>query len=215
MKKQKIVALLLVAAIMLPMSTTSFAASTAPTEIDKESSHTAITINSDLKLPVLKVTIGSYGNVTVNPYKMDFDPGDGSSVNDSFFSAPTSLVNESTIDVKVKATPSAKTDSNDLKILSAPPDDSVTVPSLFMQYTMKSGLASATDYTTYDGTTPDAQVVIKETNAESCEMTMAKKATNPTYGAIKILGKSAGPNWDESDKVTITVVFDIIPVIAP
>lgn len=41
--------------------------------------------------------------------------------------------------------------------------------------------------------------------------------STPTYGAIKILGKSAGPNadWDAADTVNISIVFDISAVIDP
>lgn len=226
MNKQKIIAVLLAVALLC---TTAFAATTPTTQNGKDltetDTHAEFLITSFVNLPTIKVKIGTITQIVANPYKMQYDPiGDGDDadmVDDTVISKPTTIQSDSTIAIKVVAEPSATTDGN-VKILTSPilnKDEK----SIFLQFCMAEiAGVGGTGKTAAEGYTPvDADAIsIKQsgtTPLNTKEITLPAASTDngtaSTWGAFKIRGECAGTGWTNSDAVTVSLVFDIAPVV--
>lgn len=150
MKKQKIFALGLAAALTLSMSTSVFAASnevtgtTTQTKLDVANSSDTIEIGSLLHLPTIDVKINAPGKVVVNPYKMQYKIDDSITKTDSLISTVSGIENHSTINVKVTGSPVAVPESGaQIDFLdAATPPDTFTKATAFMQLKMAAVTAS-------------------------------------------------------------------------
>lgn len=206
---RKLLAAVSALAMSLALTTPAFAEDTG-------AGQRTITIESELKVPTIKVTIATAAGMTVNPYQMSVTVDSGS-VTDSLIAPPALITNESDIKVNIKAAPSA-TIVGDVNVATA--DWTTTPPadkSIFMKLKMASGSSSdpkAIDWANVDST---QTTVIKTSDSAPVELTLEPKAddTHPTYGGYKIEGKSGGDGWTGSEKITVNVVFDIKAVVGP
>ena len=216
MKKQKLIAFCLTVVLMFSMSVMAFAADTTVTDA---SSDTEITIGSTLHIPTIKVTIKTPANVIVNPYQMEYDPTNAAGVTDSLISAPTEISSDSTIKMKIEATPSvtpAAGSSVQVSTTSISDPSKVTDPTVYL--TMKIGeAATQADVTSFNITNPDETTVL---TTGSTPVTLVLNKTGGTgsdtkYGAFKFSGQSAGSGWKATDLITVKVLFKINPVVGP
>lgn len=227
MKKQRFVSLLLVAALMIPLCTTVFAAgdTTSDTTIDKITAEgTTIQIPSKLNLPTILVTIGAPQEVCVNPYKMKYEhpSAPGTEQDDSVIAAPTWIRSNSTLKMKVTATPSVEV-KGDILVSETDVTEGITGPKkIYMEMCMDkvSGVGPAGKTAAEEFTGSANKAVVTEGGSKTVSMTMlaADDGTDAkaTYGAFLIQGHSCGANWSNtSDRLTITVVFKFEPDITP
>lgn len=221
MKKQKVISLLLAAALMVPMCIPVVGAAEAEKVLDQTTSSTDIVIGSTVNLPTIKVTIGATTDIVANPYKMSYKP-DGSSIDDDpIVSTATTIESTSTIDVDVTAKPSLTTSSDDLVVLTSSIKDR-TQKSIFLQFNMDTiTTVVTTDLETtasnYDGVSGQHAPIKKENDAplNQAKITLAAIDTTNTesWGAFRITGDCSGTGWTNDDAVTVKITFDIAPVV--
>lgn len=211
MKMRKLLAAVSALVMALGLTTTAFAEDTPVTN-----GSATINITTTLNLPAIKVTIGTPGAVVINPYKMKYTLN-STDYTDSLITAPTSIKSNSTIKIKVDAKPTViKNSSSDLKIATES-TASRTDKAVFMELLMDNVDAQG-DVATFDGSsgTP-AKAVVKESSPETATITMPAAADetdgNAKYAAFRIKGDSSGTDWTSDDKVDLSIVFDIAPVI--
>lgn len=219
MKKQKILALLLVATLTLSLSITAFAAEEKVTNTGL----TTINVQSTLKLPTIDVTIASPAGILVNPYGMEVNLPDALKPStETVFSTPCLITNASNIKLKIVATPTASVaDTSDVQI-STVPIDSLEGKAVYMTMAMSNAKSDVIDkYTGVDDTdgkftNTKSAILTKKTSSDhnSCDIALAacESAGYETYGVYLITGKSKGSGWKENvDVVDVQLVFDIQP----
>lgn len=214
MKKQKVVSLLLAAALMVPMCIPVVGA--AAEVLTESKTTTDITIGSTVNLPTIRVTIGNTADIVANPYKMTYNGGTDT---DTIISTPTTIKSNSTIAMDITAKPVLSTSSNTLEVLTAPITDR-TKKSIYLLFNMDS-VTDATAAGNYDGTSSTgAHIAIKKDDVPSPNTGKISLAaatddtdTNAVYGAFIITGDCAGTGWTTSDAVNVKVTFDIAPVV--
>lgn len=242
MKKQKIVSLLLVAALMVPLCTTAFAAAgdtvnpefATPTETDlSATTSTEVTIGSLVYLPVIKVTIQEGVSIIANPYQMPWTPAAGGTPdNSSVISVARAIKSNSTLKIDVTAKPTVTPGSTTLQIFAEPiPDDvkKAGTKAISLDYNTAvitavgtagktaaegwDGTSTSTDITT--GTFKTVPVKESEANVAKIQLPKADDDTDAkaVYGAFKITGECSGNGWSNADAVTVNIVYDIAPVI--
>lgn len=225
MKKQRFVSLLLVAALMIPLCTTAFAAGATTTDTEVTTDGATIQIPSNLNLPTIKVTIGAPPEICVNPYKMPYEhPKLTGPANDSVISVPAWIKSNSTLKMKIIAAPSVTTTGGNVEIMDKDIDDGiVTGPkqlSLVMYMDTVTGVGPTGKTAAESYTGGSNKIFVKGDGSNTVEITMdaADDETDAkaTYGAFLINGKSRGGDWNKTqDTPTITIVFNIVPVITP
>jgi len=210
--KKKLLASVLALSLALGLCTSASAAD----EVITKSGETKITITSVLNLPTIKVTIGSPTNVIVNPYKMDYNVSDSSSIEEKqIISAASTITNESGIKVSISATPTLKTTSNDLKILTSAPTDE-SIKALYLAFNM-AVTADPTNYTGAESGTVTAPVVKAGDSTmtpTTVEIQLGRGDTTATTGAYIFTGACSGEGWTAADQITdLTIAFNISPVL--
>ncbi len=192
-----------------------------------------VTITSVLQLPKIVVTVGDIGDITVNPYKMTV----GSS-SDSVISEAVLVTSKSDVALNVDLLPNTKkeTEGSSLSILAAKPETDPGDKAIFLFLETKDKntdnttlgaqdtaptLTSITNWKTVSNFESGTNCVIaSENNSTKARMELpvpsATDGTKGSYGAFKITGASyldPSDAWTTSDKVIITVIFDINPVV--
>lgn len=220
MKQRKFLSGLLALALAMGLCVPVSAA--GEQELATGATGTTITITSTLQLPKIKVTIAGTPAIAVNPYKMSFTPtGASGPITDTLFSAPTTIKSNSTIKMNVSATPTASSDGN--VTISATEDTvaTATTPTVFMKLAMKTVNASG-DVATFAGTESGVETAVvkksdsgsKETATITFDAAATEQESDAKYAAVRFLGSSGGQGWTANDTVTVSVVFNIDPVIS-
>jgi len=200
MKTRKLLAAVSALAMTLALTTTAFAEDTT---VDK-SGQVNMTIGSSLKVPTISVTIAQATDMIVNPYQMEYN----GSLTDSLITAPALITNNSTIGVKITATPSVTVSDGVTVAADDWGDTAPTSQSIFMKLKMATGTSNDATAIDWTSVASNQSTVIQKTGSLPVELTLAPKATNPTYGGYKIEGKSGGEGW-KNETISVNIVFDI------
>ncbi len=211
MKAKKLLASACVLALALGMSVPAMA---ADTEIAQGATGTEITINSELKVPTIKVTVGPSTNVIVNPYQMTFD----TNKTDSLYNTATTIKSNSTIKVNITATPTATGNGVTFMETAVPTGDNApATPAVHMVLKMKA-VADSTTAGSYAGADGEEALIVKQgdpTHSATITMDAASDATdaNAKWGAFVITGDTGGNGWTNDNAITVKIIFTIKPVI--
>lgn len=225
MKRRKLISSLLAAALTLGLAVPAFAE--GDVTLTGANNSTTITVGTTLNVPEINVVLAPLPGMVINPYKLDYNYN-GSTVSDSLISAPALITNNSKMKIKVSAKPYVSVTGGvnfvDTKSGVDSAGDAATAFVEFMYATTvnKDNLAST-------GTSPstwptEGTVVKSSTNGSEVapiDLTLAAATagatesdpTTPAYGAYKIQGATGGKSWSSDNKFTVTILFDIEPVI--
>lgn len=225
MKKQKFLALFLVAALTLSLGATAFAADPDPVTATT-TGKTTINVTSELKLPAIKVTIATPTGIIVNPYGMEVTlPSVADPITDTVISTPRLITNGSDIKIKITAEPTASVADGSTVTISTVRVEDLDGKAVYMSLAMANSKNDVCD--TYTGvdtdkfTNTDSAIFTNKTAAEhnSCSITLKaaeEKGKYPTYGVYLITGESKGTDWKPTlDVVDVQLVFDIQPDLTP
>lgn len=221
MKKQKFLALLLVAALTLSLGATAFAAEEPAPVTATTAGKTTINVTSTLKLPAIEVTIATPTGIIVNPYGMEVELPNMDPTTDTLISTPRLITNSSNIKMKITAEPTASVaDGSTVRISTVPVKElegNAVHMTLSMSNTTDKGYVL--DYEGKDAskfTNTSSAIFTNKTAADhnSCSITLpASQGKNyEGFGVYLITGESKGTDWKPTlDVVEVQLVFDIQP----
>ncbi len=214
MKRNKILASLLALSLCMGLTVPAFAVDTE-LGTDAGTNSAEITVTSELKIPTIKVTIGSPGTMIVNPYGMAVTV-ESAEVHDTLITSPALLTNDSDMNVKISAVPTV-TVSADVTVQEdgGVIADGTTRKTISMTLYMAPNAAGTGTAQTLTGSEADvSSVPVKKNGSEAANITLeAKTAAASTYGSYQIKGYSAGTDWATGDTISTKIAFSIEPVI--
>jgi len=211
MKQRKILSGLLVLALMLGLCVPVSA-----TDLDETSSSTTVTFTSTLKLPTIKVTIGTGTDMTVNPYNMKVNIG-GTDKTESLITTPVEIKSTSTIGITITADPKVTVDAGTDVETATLVGKTLTKPTVFMQFSMGTltSTLTLTPSCNFDPSTASVKKITigKESLSDLPTLELdAGSDSDPKFAAFQITGETGGPGWSkDSSKVGATVAFNIAP----
>lgn len=228
MKKSKIMSSLMVASLVLTLCSSVFAVD----KFTESPGQITYDITSTVNVPTLKVTIQEPAGTVVNPYGMTVDiPWDASHTTDqTVFSVPRLITNESDIGMVITATPTAQVPTYAALSNMEIPEGS-TDTAIFLKLSMAQASDSTiTDYkgaddasgtTSFSGTEFAVFTDKNSNQKQTCSVTLnaIDKTTTPgtdipSYGAYLIHGNSSGSKWVKDDKINMNLIFDIQPKVS-
>ncbi len=212
MKRNKILASLLALSLCIGLAVPAFAADTElGTTANKNTAE--ITVTSELKLPTIKVTIGSPDKIIVNPYGMAVTVN-SAEVHDTLITAPALLKNESHVDVEISAVPTV-TVSQDVTVQEdgGVIADGTTKKTISMTLYMAPNATGTNTAQTLTGSEDGvSSAPVKKNGSEAAKITLGAGATAATFGSYQIKGYSAGTDWASGDTISTKIAFSIAPV---
>lgn len=222
--KKKIMSAVLSAIMIVGMSVPSFATDTEITTLTGATDTGAeVAIDSDVSLPVIKITVPTTTSIIINPFRLEVDidgEGDGEETsNDQIISTVQEISSESNVKLAVnvaqlKATPK---DGATIAIL-AKTAKAATAKSAYLAMEIDGDLsaASSTTKTTVVASTAgakkDAAYMLDKGTAQTpstCEFKIVGDVNpNPTKVVSKV---TVADPWVSTDEIDIAVKFTFTP----
>jgi len=212
MKRRKLIASLLAAALSVGLAVPAFAEEITLGTGDGQETTGEVTITSTIKVPTIEVVIGTPTEIIINPYGMEVSV-DSTPTRDTMITAPTLLTNKSLVDVEISAKPQANV-SQDITVK----DDGGVIPEGTTNKTISMTLYMAPQdddtLVTLTGNEDGASnIPVKKTEPGTAKITLtASDGSTDGYGAYQIKGYSAGNNWEDTDTVSTKISFSINPI---
>lgn len=223
MIKKRLMALTLAAAMTLSVGTAAFAADTTVDAPDSETGayKADVTVDSEVKVPTIKITVPGSTKVAINPYKMEYELEDSTTVTDALANPVQYIKNESDVAIAVSTTTSAlAAEGSDVVLSTSALKGTETTKSVFAYLELKTAAdtSSAVEFSTeYNSKATDQIVFGTKATTKTKMLTLDAGDSSPTYAAYKVLGQVASnpaKAWTESDKLNMSLTFNFAPVVA-
>lgn len=183
------------------------------------------TITASCKVPTIKVTVPSTGQVYLNPLKLTVFIN-GESTSDQIISAPCCIANESDIPITVDVTVTgAVNEGSDMTLVASSTQDSEsTDKSAFIYFEMQSADTDDPNDVTWDSEYDSSKHIIVDTSAagQSKENILTLSAITPEgavaaggYGAFRLAGdavETPANVWTSQDGISVEVAFTFTPL---
>lgn len=182
-------------------------------------------ITASCKLPTIRVTVPSTGNVYLNPYELTVSVN-GEDTNDQIISTPCCIANESNIPLKVDVNVTCEVGANSDMALagSSTKVSSSTSKEAFIYFEMQSANTSDVNDVQWD-TEYDSSKHIVITTAEDgaskedvltlAAMTSDGEVAEGGYASFRLTGdavRAPTTAWTSNDNIIVTVAFTFTPV---
>lgn len=216
--RKKILSLGLATVLALSSVSMAFATDAVIQTTDANGAYASeVAVDSDTKVPTIKVTVPTASSIGINPYQMEFEVG-GVTAKTQIISPDYYIENASDVPIAVDVTVTGKIDSpSEAVFATAALKGNETTKSVFLY--MEIGAAAdantpASYGNAYDAKGPNQILVGTKAVTKKATVILAEGDSSATYASYKFFGATAtnpAKAWTATDEIGATVVFSFVP----